>query len=93
MFPVYANVVVDDHYVNIGQLMLQTNFQTFQGLSANECCMYCSQTTECKSVSFKSSSGECLLSNVPDVAVEVDGTLSTGWITFVRRNGKTIFMA
>lgn len=90
MFLVTRAVVVEDYYTSIEQLMLQTSFKTLQKLSAVQCCFYCSQTTECESVSFKPSPGECLLSPIPGVAVEVYGTDAKDWKTYCRKHGKTL---
>lgn len=77
-------------YNNHGHFLMQTIFKTHYACSIVACCELCSNEVGCETISFKSSSGECLLSTIPALGVEFDSIASTDWITYSQRNGRKI---
>ncbi|XP_045184682.2 uncharacterized protein LOC123542757 [Mercenaria mercenaria] len=72
---------------------LQNTFLSVNTSSRVKCCGYCDQTSGCKSVSYKKSSGQCNLSIEPLVTVKVNGQTDTDWSVYSKKEWMLVFRA
>lgn len=79
--------ITGDYYEKYYGSQLQTTFQHAPSVSSIRCCLLCSMTTDCETVTYKSSSGDCYLTTTPPVAIPIDAVVSTDWDVYFKVKG------
>lgn len=79
--------ITGDYYEKSYGLRLQTTFQHAPSVSRTKCCLLCSITADCETVTYMSSSGHCYLTTTPPVAIPTDAVVNTDWDIYFKVKG------